>query len=175
MRKQHFIVITVLLSLLVISCGKQGPQRPSRWLGKEPELDSTEMALLELNRQMALAADEQLLQLAQLQEEPYALYDGGIWVHQIDGGDTDSPAIQFGELCTIRIRTYNLDGRMLTDTEQTYPIGKFEMPMGVERNIREWHHGARLRMYAPWYSAYGMKGTDHIAPYENVILEIDIR
>ena len=173
--RRWYMAMALLSLLIVVGCNTRGPQRPSQWLGREPEPDSADLALMELNRQMALSADDQLLQLVQAQEEQYALYDGGVWVHQIDGGDTEAEPVHMGEVCTFRIKTYNIDGRLLTDMEQTYAVGKFEMPIGVERNISNWHHGARLRMYVPWYSAYGMKGTDHVPPYENVILEIDIR
>ncbi|MCR5050142.1 MAG: hypothetical protein K6A36_03570 [Paludibacteraceae bacterium] len=173
MRKQLRLILSLSCLLILIGCGNQGPQRPTRWLGKEPELDSAQMALLELNRQMALAADKELLQLAQSQEEKYALYDGGVWVHQIEAG-SDS-LVRLGTSCTVHICTYRLDGQMLTDIEQTYSVGKFEMPMAIERNINSWNHGAKMRMYAPWYAAYGMKGTEYVAPYENVIFEIEIR
>jgi FKBP-type peptidyl-prolyl cis-trans isomerase len=30
-------------------------------------------------------------------------------------------------------------------------------------------------MLVPWYAAYGIQGTDEIPPYENLIIEIDIK
>ena len=173
MRRQSFFLAIALFSLLMVACGKQGPQRPSRWLGRDPEPDSAQLALLELNRQMAIAADKELMQLAQAQDEQYALYEGGAWVHQIEVGE-DS-LVRLGTNCAVRICTYTLDGRLLTDSERTYSVGKLEMPIAIERNIHNWNHGAKMRMYVPWYSAYGINGNEHVAPYENVIFEIDIR
>ena len=70
---------------------------------------------------------------------------------------------------------YSLDGRLLEDSEGIYMIGKLELPRAVDANIPDWHPGSKIRMYAPWYSAYGMKGTAHIPPYENVLIEIKLR
>ena len=79
------------------------------------------------------------------------------------------------EECTVHLKVFALDGRMLEDSEGTYCIGKMELPAAVDTNIREWHHGCRVKMYAPWYSAYGIRGTRNIPPYENVLIEIELR
>ena len=46
--------------------------------------------------------------------------------------------------------------------------------MCIEVNISEWHLGAAVVIVAPWYSAYGMMGTEDVPAYENVLLEISI-
>ena len=56
-----------------------------------------------------------------------------------------------------------------------YRIGKKELPQAVEENIGELHHGAQARLLAPWYTAFGLRGTDRIPPYENVIIDIELR
>jgi hypothetical protein len=70
---------------------------------------------------------------------------------------------------------YSLSGKQYTDSDITVRIGKYELPAAVDENITEWHHGAHVRMFAPWYAAYGIQGTDYIPPYENVIIELNIR
>ena len=164
----------ICMTMLLVSCGHQSPQRPSRWIGKAPEADSAQLALMEFNRQMAKSADEQLMSIAQEQEERYALYTGGTWVTILDRGDIDSPSPKVNEECVIGMQIYTLDGKQLADTKATYVLGKFELPYAVEANITEWHHGCRVRMYAPWYSAFGMKGTEEVPPYENVIIELEL-
>ena len=52
---------------------------------------------------------------------------------------------------------------------------KLVMPVTVEWNISELHPGARVRMYVPWYAAYGLQGTAHVPPYENVIIELELK
>jgi len=161
--------------MLMVSCGGKGPQIPSKRSGESVQVDSASLALMELNQQLAKAADEQMMQLATAQDEPYALYDAHTWIHIIDRGDTDRQAPKYGESCAMHIRTYDLNGTLLLDAEGTYTLGKNELPPAVDRNAGELHPGGKARMYAPWYSAYGLKGTETIPPYENVIIEIELR
>ena len=166
-------ILIGLTTLLLVACVQKGPQVPSRWLGKEPEPDSAQLALMELNRQMAQSADDLLMSIVQQQEDPYALYNGNTWVTILERGDIDRP-LKYNEECVIQMRTFTLDGKLLSDSKATYMLGKFELPNAVEINITDWHHGAHIRMYAPWYSAFGMKGTEEVPPYENVIIELEI-
>ena len=164
----------ICLVMLFAACGPQSPQRPSRRLGQSPDADSAQLALLEFNRQMAESADELLMHTAQEQEERYALYNSNVWVTFLDNGDTDRPMPQREEECIVSMRIYTLEGKLLSDTKGTYKIGKFELPPAIDVNITEWHYGCRVRMYAPWYSAFGMKGTEEVPPYENVIIELEL-
>lgn len=169
------VLIAVLACLALAGCAGNGPQRPSQRKGQTPEPDSTEMALLELNMQLAKTADEQLLRLAQAQEEPYALYEGNIWMHISDRGDTDGPTPKRDEEWLVHMRIHNLDGKLLQDTEGTYRIGKYELPPAIDNCLRDMHHGGRARLYAPWYAAFGIKGTDAVPPYENIIIDIELK
>lgn len=165
----------LLFVLLFAACGGQAPQRPSQRTGRAPEPDSASLALLTLNQQLAQSADEQLMQLVQTLDEGYALYEGGVWMHIIDRGDESSPAPQPGEERTVHMRVYTLGGQLLEDSEGTYRIMKHELPPAVDMHISELHTKGTARMYVPWYSAFGLQGTDHIPPYENVIIETELR
>lgn len=165
----------MLLAGLLAACSHTAPQRPSQRMGETPKGDSTQLALMEMNQQLALAADKQLTRLAQEQTEPYALYVSNTWIHILDRGDEDSFSPIPGEEWTVHMRIYDLEEHLLEDSEAAYHIGKQELPLAVEANIEEWYHGTRARMLVPWYAAFGMKGTDRIPPYENVIIEIEIR
>ncbi|MBO7458490.1 MAG: FKBP-type peptidyl-prolyl cis-trans isomerase [Paludibacteraceae bacterium] len=168
------IVIYVLTFIALAGCGKIGPQLPHR-IGESPEADSAELALLELNQQMAIAAEKQLLQYVQAQDEPYAVYEVDTWMHIIDRGDENAPTPQPNEEWTIAMRTYNMDGQLLVDSEGTYRIRKQELPIAVDINIKELHRGGKARLVVPWYAAYGMKGTEDIPPYENLIIDIELK
>ena len=98
----------------------------------------------------------------------------GVWAYVIDRGDAEQPVLA-GEECRLRMKVFSLSGKPYTDSDLTVRIGKYELPAAVDENITEWHHGAFVRMFVPWYAAYGIKGTDHIPPYENVIIELNIR
>lgn len=163
-----------IVAWLIAGCSNTAPQRPSQRKGEAPKADSTALALMELNQQMAQAADEQLHCFAQEQNEPYALYERGVWAYVMDKGDTEHP-VRTGEECRLQMTVYSLSGKQYTDSDITVRIGKYELPAAVDENITEWHHGAHVRMFAPWYAAYGIQGTDYIPPYENVIIELNIR
>ena len=171
MKQYGWIFIIVWL---IAGCTNTAPQRPSQRKGETPKADSTALALMELNQQMAQAADEQLHRLAQNQNEPYALYERGVWAYVMDKGDTEQPVLS-GEECRLHMTVFSLSGKQYMDSDLTVRVGKYELPAAVDENILEWHHGAQVRMFVPWYAAYGMKGTDYIPPYENVIIELKIR
>ena len=169
------ISLIVLVGLLLAACGKPAPQIPSQRKSSAPTVDSAALALMELNQQLAMTADQQLAQFAQTQEEPYALYEANTWMYISERGDTDSPSPAPEEEWTVHMRTYTLAGELLIDTEGSYRIGKCELPQAVDANMSELHHGAKVRLLAPWYSAYGLHGTDAVPPYENVIIELELK
>lgn len=172
MRNRWWIGLAVLM---LVACNRLAPQRPSQRMGQVPQVDTAQLALLQLNRQLAEAADNLLMQTAQAQDEAYALYEANTWVTILDPGNTESASPVPGEEWTVHMRTYTLTGELYTDSEGTYRIGKQELPIAVDVNICEWHRGCRIRMYAPWYAAYGIKGTDEIPPYENVMIELELK
>lgn len=162
------------IAVLFVACSHTAPQRPSQRMGQAPQADSTQLALMEMNMQLAQAADHAVQEAAQAQEEAYALYDGPAWVHIDARGDETRPALLPFRSCTAHMRVYALNGNLLEDTEGTYTIGRHELPQGVEPCVRELHPGAKARLFVPWYAAFGMKGTAHIPPYENVIIDLQI-
>lgn len=164
-----------ICAAMLVACTHQAPQRPSQRKGDGPKVDSAQLALLELNRQMALAADQQLAQLAQAQDEPYALYEGNVWMTILERGDEAAKTPALDEQWRIAMRVYELKGRLLVDSDGSYRIGRRELPEGVDANIGELHRGAKARMYVPWYAAYGITGTADIPPYENVIIEVELK
>lgn len=167
--------ILCCLIVLAAGCGHKAPQIPSQRKSRPPEADRTQMALMQLNMELAKAADEELATLVQMQEETYALYTGNAWATIIERGDIDRPMPIMGEECIVHMKIYNLAGQLLEDSEATYCVGKLELPAAIDANIREWHHGAQIKMFAPWYTAYGIKGTETIPPYENVMIELELR
>ena len=165
----------IALTVLLAACSQVAPQRPSQRKGESPKADSTQMALLEMNQQLAAAADKELTQFVQTQEGAYGLYDSNVWMKILSRGDESTLGPIEEEEWTVHMRVYDLSERLLVDSEGTYRIGKNELPQAVETVIYELHHGAQARLLAPWYIAFGMKGTAQVPPYENVIIEIEVR
>lgn len=164
-----------MFSLLLVCCGHQAPQRPSQRKGESPKVDSAQLALMELNQQLAIAADQQLAKLAQEQDEPYALYESNVWMYIPNRGNEADGVPSPDEEWVVAMRIYTLGGQLLTDSESTYRLGHRELPQGVEENIYELYRGGEARMLVPWYAAYGITGTANIPPYENVIIELELK
>lgn len=158
--------------MLLVGCGGKGPQRPSQRKGESVQTDTAQLALMNMNQQLAQSADEQLYRWVQSQTEAYALYEHGTWGTVLQTGEGEIAA---GEECSVHMRIYSLAGKPYHDTEQTAHVGKYELPTAIDANITEWHHGASVKIAAPWYAAYGIRGTAQVPPYENVIIELDIR
>lgn len=176
--KTSIIYIFVLCALVMVACRQKskGPQKPSRWMGKEIAVDSTQLALLEFNQKMVVAADKLLTEKAQQAEEEYALYENNTWIYFLQRGNEADSVPMRGDKWTIRMLVYSLEtGQLFIDVLREFQIGKGELPIAVDNNITEFAHGARARMLVPWYAAYGIQGTDEIPPYENLIIEIDIK
>ena len=168
-------IIVGFVLMAVCSCGRIGPQQPSQRKGEAPKTDSTTLAVLELNKQLAIAADQQLTQLAQEMEEPFALYEANTWMAILDKGDIYGPFPSTNEYNLIHMRIYDLEGHLLLDSEGSYRICRHELPPCMDMNIRHLHKGAKAKLLAPWYQAYGLQGTEHIPPYTNVIIEIELK
>ena len=168
-------LIGSMVALLLIGCNSTAPQRPSQRKGQAPEADSTQLAAMELNMQLAKAADKAVMEAVQAQEESYALYESKAWIHIYDNGDDQRDKPQLGQACDLHMRVYTFDEQLLLDTEGNYILGKSELPSAVERNACELNHGDKARMYVPWYTAFGQQGTAFVPPYENVIIDIEIR
>lgn len=164
-----------LVLLLTAGCGHQAPQRPTQRKGEAPKADSAALALMEFNQQLAVSADKQIMEYVHAQDESYALCEANTWMRIIERGDETAAAPVSGEEWTVHMRTYDLEGHLLLDSEGSYRIGKQELPPAVDTNIGALHPGGKARLVAPWYSAYGLKGTAEIPPYENVIIEITLK
>ena len=87
--------------LLLAECTPPAPQYPTQRKGQTPKADTAALALLELNRKLTLAADEQLMTIAWAQEEHYALYDCNVWMHIFDTGDELTETLREGETVTV--------------------------------------------------------------------------
>ena len=172
---RFWISALCVAGMLLAGCVRQAPQIPSRKMGTAPKVDSTALALMEMNQRMAVAADKLLAQRVQQLSEPYALYEHNTWWYVIDRGDVTGAKPQPNEEWTVHMRVMNLDGKLLEDTERSYRIGKGELPPGVDDNISELYKGGKARLLVPWYAAFGLQGTACIPPYENVMIEIELK
>lgn len=172
------VVSMLLVCFLLISCGGEGPQRPSQRSGQVKAEDSAAIALMEFNQRLAAAADDAVLRYVSERDDGKRFAQlpfSNAWERILCRGDEANGSPQKEELWTLHIQTYSLEGTLLLDSEQEYRIGRNELPMCVEFVINEWYHGTKVLMVSPWYAAYGMTGTSDIGAYENVLFEITVR
>ena len=97
-------------------------------MSETPQADSAQLALMELNRQLAAAADRQLAQIAQAQDVPYALYESNVWMTVLDRGDEEKGSPQPSEEWVVGMQIYDLSEHLLVDTEGHPPYNSFREP-----------------------------------------------
>ena len=175
MKRYSGIVIGWLVLLLAGCGGKQAPQIPSQRKGQAVKQDVEKEQIMQLNQQLAETVGAELERWVQAQTEEYALWEVNTWVTVLEAGDTYSETPKEGEKCVLTMRIYSFSGELLAETEQSYRVGKQELPQGVDKNVRRLHKGSKARMVVPWYSAYGVTGTADVPPYENVVIEIELK
>jgi hypothetical protein len=112
-------------------------------------VDSSTIKLLELNRQLADAADHALVQMLD-SLDGYNQLPCGAWVRYerlSDEGDTLTPKPE--ETWTVIMHTRTLSGDLLTDEQKTVAIHKRELPEAVEEAIETMHNRDKAYILAP--------------------------
>lgn len=165
----------LVCSLLLAGCHHTQPQRPTQRNGQHTvAVDSSTIKLLELNRQMADAADHALVQMLD-SLDGYNQLPCGAWVRYerlSDECDTLTPKPE--ETWTVIMQMRTLSGDLLTDEQKTVAIHKRELPEAVEEAIETMHNRDKAYILAPWYAAYGVSGTQTIEPYTNVQINLQL-
>ena len=157
--------------LLMLAGCTQQPQQV-RHLHERQEPDSAMMAQLHFNMQMASEADKMCSAWIQNDTATYALDDFGFWYTQTINSST-SP-LQIGEEATIHLQMAELNGQVLADIKEIITIGTSDLPVAINRSLKQLGRGEQMRIVAPWYTAYGTEGTTRIKPYTNLVITLTI-
>jgi FKBP-type peptidyl-prolyl cis-trans isomerase len=67
-----------------------------------------------------------------------------------------------------------LNGRMVADIEDRFTVGSGDLPVAINRSLKQMTKGEQIRIVAPWYTAYGTEGTKLIKPYTNLVITLTI-
>jgi hypothetical protein len=172
-RNRYKISYWILLFVvtLLIACQPQ-PQK-AKHLSEEKELDSTMLAQLELNANLAAAADKECSAFVQADSIEYTMDDFGFWYTKtITSNTTDT--IQRGEEVIVHIQINKLGGTLISDAKLTHIVGNGDLPTAITRSLKMMHYGEQMRIVTPWYTAYGVEGTKLIKPYSNLLIIITI-
>lgn len=164
------------MALAMIACHRTAPQSPSRRSGKGEKADSTVLALMEGNRRLVDQADKDILAVVDSVQKAdkvqFAQMSGGGWKMRRDSTNREiamySQPPKPNENWRVRIQTFSLNGKLIRDMEGVYTIKHYDMPLAVEEAVDDMFEGETAIVYSPWYTAYGTRGTDFIAGYENV-------
>lgn len=138
---------------------------------------------MEMNQRMAERADADIFamvdSLRKADGSEFVQLPCGAWKKRRDEAErlaalyADTP--QMNEKWRVHFRTYTLDGDMLQDVEGDYTIKHYEMPLVLEEAVEDMYEGETAVVYAPWYTAFGVHGTDIVKPYTNVRFEVTLK
>ena len=186
----HFQLSTIALILAMTACAPQAPQRPSQRSGQTPKPDSMTLAMVELHQRLVDAADVELTNYIRNHPDQWISQNDGSWyslnlIAQRSYSPQDGLSAEDGSgptgglsgaagLLSLRLITRDLDGKLLSDVEGEYELGKCQLPEAVENVITTQLSTFNFKIAAPWYVAYGSKGNDAVPQYQNVIIEVYI-
>ena len=156
--------------LVMVGCTQQ-PQ-PVRRLSEKQAPDSALMAQMAFNMQMASAADKACSEWVKNDSTSYALDEFGFWYSKTINLYADT--LQAGETVTIHLQMAELNGQMQADIEDVFTVGSGDLPVAINRSLKQMSRGEQMRIVAPWYTAYGTEGTNIIKPYTNLIITLTI-
>ena len=171
-RNSAHIALLVLCMTLLCACRRTAPQRPSR-PSDPPKVDSALLALMDINRHLADAADTELVRWVRQQSAEFVQIEDGVWLQKplpAQGGVTPRQ----DERWNIHLQVRRLDGTLLADRQLRCLIGRKALPDAVETVVALMHDGDSALVAAPWYTAYGVQGYDAVPPYENVLFRIGL-
>ena len=178
--KLHILFFAALL--LLSGCHKTPPQKPSQRSGQELATDTTITSLMDINRHLAELADAKVAayvdSVQRVTKDTFAMMSCGGWKRRRHIEErraalfADSP--QYRERWEVRLKTYRLDGRLLSDTKGTYIVKHYDLPIAVEEAMEDMCAGETSDVVAPWYTAYGFRGKKPVPPYENVVFKITL-
>ena len=162
--------IPLFFGVFFVACQPQ-PQQ-ARHLSKAGELDSVMMEQLQLNTHLADAADNDCALYVQNDSVEYAMDDMGFWYAKTIAANADT--VQRGQELSLHIQVSELRGTLISDVKHHHVVGNGEFPTAIARSLNMMGIGDQMRIIAPWYTAYGVEGTNIIKPYSNLLIIITI-
>ena len=172
MRKRTLLYIAILFVVAAAfacfgACHRVKPQSPSN---RRTEADSAQLAIIMLNRQLAVSADKQLISYVKAMADddtlPYALHEFGFWFRFLS--NDDQPRYQPQEHVTVHTLVYTFDGKQLADlVDDVVVCGQNEMRC-LNWVLMLMGGNESIEVLAPWYLAYGQQGNDFAEPYQNL-------
>ncbi len=163
------VLLGVIGCLALVGCKRTKPQAPAN---RYVQVDSTELAMALMTQRMVEEANNTLAQYVRRLDSAYALAQRGYWyrITQHTANDT----IRKNQQVLAHIVVQDLQGQLLTDSEQSLIVGQQILPADVEAFLLQMCIGERASLLLPWYVAYGALGNEWVPAYANVRMEIEI-
>jgi hypothetical protein len=163
-------IIAIWFCALLAGCTQQ-PQQVRRLSDKQAP-DSALMAQMAFNMQMASDADQACSDWVKKDSATYVLDEFGFWYSKTIKQQTE--LLQTGEAISIHLLMAELNGLILADIEDVFAVDSGDLPTAINRSLRQMRRGEQMRIVAPWYTAYGIEGTNIIKPYTNLVITLTI-
>ncbi len=170
----HHIVALVLLALLTQTyTGCRPTPQPVKHLNQKQEVDSVTMAQLQLNTHLAEMADKECQKVIQEDSiNTYAMDDFGFWYTKTL--ISHESELQEAQEITLHILINSFDSTLISDSKITTHLGANNLPIAITRSLKMMRIGEQMRIIAPWYTAYGVEGTNIIKPYSNLLITLTV-
>lgn len=163
----------MLVLLMVLASCQDTPPQPVRILGEEQQAaDSMMMAYQEFNRQMTAAADKQCSDYVKSDSLTYTLDKRGFWYARRDVRQGEM--LQQGESVVLDMQVYELNDSVIADVHETFNVGGGTLPLAIDQSLKMMRRGERMHIVAPWYTAYGVEGTNLVRGYTNLKIVIRV-
>ncbi len=144
------------------------PQLPAN---KGVVKDEKSIALLNVNKELAIKEDSILSAYVKISKSDYSKSELGFW-YKIDT-KSEGELISKQEECEFTYTMSDLSGNILEKDRIKILFGKKQTITGLEEGLKLLKVGETATFVIPWYLAYGMKGKAGIVkPYTSVVYNI---
>lgn len=160
-----------IISVGLFSCKKPSPQLPAN---KVVENDINGIALLDINKNLAIKEDSLLEILAITTDKAFKKNEIGFW-YKIDK-KTNGKQLEINDTCEISYQMKLTDNKVVLVDNKIITIGKKQVVTGLEEGLKLLRKGESAIFIVPWYLGYGMNGFENlIPPYASLIFEVRIK
>ena len=167
--------IYILLLILTSACYRTKPQSPSQRNGVQGgQEDTTLIAMMNATYLLCAEADRDVVAYIKQSEDTYAQLECGLWMRwQSRSGSGRMP--EKDQTVNMHLAVRDLSNQLLMDSEQTLTVGHEFLPAALDKALEMMEIGDSVVMVCPWYVAYGQQGNENVKPYQNVIMEVQLR
>lgn len=171
MTQEAFAKILIIFGVVLLVGCKPAPQQV-RHLGEE-KVDSLMLMQMEFNNQMTAAADRQCLEFVQKDSATaYAQDEYGYWYAKSIASIGDS--LKAGQNVMLHLEVSELNGDLLADVKRQTKVDSGDLPLAINQVLKMMREGEQMVIVAPWYTAYGVEGTELVKPYANLKIVVNV-